>query len=377
MEGSLKRQGTKDGQPTWRIVVDAGRDPVTKRRRQITRTFRGSERAAKTYRAKLVAEVADGRHAGSSSTVGFLLDRWLEHAAVTDVTRDDYRRVVETYLRPKIGKMQLHRVRASDIDRIYDGLRGKVGPARIRRVHTVIRSALAQAVRWEWLSYNPAISASPPPVLKKEIRPPSPAQVGKLLALAAKDFPDLLAFVYLAVSTGARKGELCGLQWGDLDTTTGKLTIRRAVAAPKGGMVIKETKTGKVRMVSLNKPALDVLASWRLRCAETSLGWGMSLEDRSFIFAADGNNDWPWRPERVSKRFAELRDAAELPGLTVRLLRHYVATQLIAAGVDPVTVSGILGHDRTSTTLDMYAQWVPGKDQEAADLLEEILKKAR
>jgi integrase len=107
------------------------------------------------------------------------------------------------------------------LDRFYSELRGRGGvggrpmaPATVRQVHAILRRALDQAARWGWIPANPAALASPPRLGSAEIRPPTPEEVSRLLETAYAADPDLAVLLWLAATTGARRGELCALRWG-------------------------------------------------------------------------------------------------------------------------------------------------------------------
>jgi len=112
----------------------------------------------------------------------------------------------------------------------------------VRRVHVVLHRALAQAVRWEWIWHNPASNASPPRLASPEIRPPTPLQIATLLRSVEDVSPALHLFFLLSATTGARRGELLGLRWVDVDLETGNLAIQRAYTEGKAGPVLAPTK---------------------------------------------------------------------------------------------------------------------------------------
>jgi integrase len=89
-----------------------------------------------------------------------------------------------------------------------------MAPATVRQVHAIVRRALDQAARWGWIAANPAALASPPRLGSAEIRPPTPEEVSRLLETAYQADPDFAVLVWLAATTGARRGELCALRWG-------------------------------------------------------------------------------------------------------------------------------------------------------------------
>jgi integrase len=123
-----------------------------------------------------------------------------------------------------------------DLIREYATLRNEGGQegkplsaATVRQVHAILRRALQQGLRWGWISTNPAALASPPRVTRTEIEPPDPAGVVRLIETATKDNPEFGCFLNLAATTGARRGELCGLHWDVVDLKGRSLHISRSV----------------------------------------------------------------------------------------------------------------------------------------------------
>lgn len=181
----------------------------------------------------------------------------------------------------------------------------------------------------------------------------------------------LACWLQVAVATGARRGEICALRWGDIDFDDRAVRIERSVSATKAeGLIVKTTKTGGVRRVSLTAQAIAALSAQR---ADTAAELGAADADR-YVFTSDPSGNRPWRPELVTRRWERIRCTAGLAGVRVHDLRHYVATELLTAGIDARTVAHRLGHARTSTTLDRYWAWVPAGDRDAAEYLERLLQ---
>jgi integrase len=149
------------------------------------------------------------------------------------------------------------------------------------------------------------------------------------------------------------------------------------VSATKGdGVVIKSTKTGRVRLVSLTGGAIEALAQQLLRARNVARTADREVDVDHLIFTNDPQGCRPWRPELVSRRWERLRRKLGLDGVRLHDLRHFVATELLGAGIDVRTVANRLGHARTSTTLDIYWAWVPARDRDAARHLQSILEPA-
>jgi integrase len=95
------------------------------------------------------------------------------------------------------------------------------------------------------------------------------------------------------------------------------------------------------------------------------------------VFSRRADGARPWLPNWTTKEFVAARRAAGLAHFRLHDLRHFMATEMLAAGVPIVTVSQRLSHARVSTTLNVYAHSVPGGDRKAAETLSAILETGR
>ena len=175
--------------------------------------------------------------------------------------------------------------------------------------------------------------------------------------------------MWLTLVTGARRGELLALTWEDVDLAAGVLTIRRSMLQRSGKIIVKDTKTHQMRRISLDEATVDIVRAHRKRCENRCTDIGTVLSDAAFIFSYSPDHQRPCDPSAITHRYARM--TAKL-GLRTHLhaLRHYSATELLAAGVDLRTVAGRLGHGGGgSTTLKVYAAWVAGADRKAANLI--------
>ncbi|HZA19020.1 MAG TPA: tyrosine-type recombinase/integrase [Pseudonocardiaceae bacterium] len=172
--------------------------------------------------------------------------------------------------------------------------------------------------------------------------------------------------VWLAMTSGARRGELCALRWKYVDLVNGVLTLRRSIAQNGAETEEKDTKTHQRRHVTLDPETISVLIDHRNRCESRTANLGITLDQEAFVFSNAPDGSTHLLPASVTQRY---RRMAERAGIDTHLhnLRHYSATELIAAGVDVRTVAGRLGHSGGgTTTLRVYAAWVAEADQRAA-----------
>jgi integrase len=221
----------------WELRVYVGRNFVTGREHYATRTIRAGKREAQRALNEMVVAAERGALANTRATFGELLDAWLEHAGrdFSPKTVLVVRGFIERTIKPDLGDVSLARLRPITLDRFYarllapGGGRGRdcLSPATVRRIHGIVRRALAQGVRWGWLGANPAASASPPRVPATAIRPPTTAELALLLDVAERRDPQLATFLILSAATGARRSELVALRWSDRDFERSVVTISR------------------------------------------------------------------------------------------------------------------------------------------------------
>ena len=377
MKGSRRQLRGRGNSAVWELRIHAGRSPVTGKPKYISRTFRGTAAEADAELARLVEEVAVVDHNGPAETFGAYLERWLPKAAVlkdlSPTTVREHKRTVEKIIKPVLGEVDLRKLDAGMLDDLYVSLRTRerpLSPSSVRRVHSVISAALSQAVKEDKVTRNSAMRATPPTARQVVKAAPSPGEVQAMIATADKDDPDMATLIALAAVTGARRGELCGLCWGDVDFDRGTLTIERSVAVVDGQWIIKGTKTHAGRVLALDPFADEVLRRQRKRHDQWAEELGVDLTDKTPVLTYDLEK--PISPDTASHY---VRKIATATGVDTHLhaLRHFAATQMIGAGHDVRTVAGRLGHRDASTTLKVYSHFLPERDRDAADFLGQAL----
>lgn len=373
MKGFMRKRGE-----SWELRVFLGTDPVTGKQRYATKTSRGGKREAQRQLAEMITEVERGQSITTNATVGELLEAWLEMASrdFSPKTVKETRGVIDRNLLPHIGSTPLKKLRPSDLDRLYQRLQASGGaggkplaPATVRRTHGILRRALGQGVKWGWIGVNPAAATTPPRVPASEIAPPEPADLARVLKRAATDFPELACFLVLAAATGARRSELVALRWSDVDLDGGTVSIARGVVFGPNGLVEKGTKTHSVRRVALDAGSLAVLAEHGEAMRARAEVCAAPMAPDAFVFSNEADCSTPWFPDSVSRGFKRLCSKEGLVDVRLHDLRHFVATQLLSAGVDVRTVAGRLGHRNAATTLNVYAHFLAQSDREAADVI--------
>jgi integrase len=371
VQGTIEARGTN----SWRVTVYGGRDPLTGKKVWRRLTVRGTKRDAERARAQLVLDVMDDRP-DPEGAMGELLDQWyaLKVRGFSPSTARNTRWMIDKRLKPGLGPVPLKKLRTPTLDAFYGALLAEgLSPGYVRRLHGVIHAALEQAIRWGLLDRNPASAATLPPVPASEITPPPAGDVSGMMSAMDEADPELAVFVRVAATTGTRRGQVCGLQWPDVNWGLGTVTFSRAVVLGPGAVVVKPIgKTKKsTRQVSLGTRTLEILLTHRERMADRAEACGTVLADDAFIFSDDPEGRVPWRPDSTSRRFRVARKRA---GLTGRLhdLKHFAATQMLADGEPITTVAQRLGTD-AATVLRVYSHFIPGADRKAADRMDDVL----
>ena len=391
----------------WELRAFIGKDPVTGNPIQVTRTYtaerreRGAgKREAEKQLAALVAGAERGEYGGTRSTFGSLLDEWVAHVermGRSPRTVWEYRRKIDRSIRPALGAKRLDKLTAFDLDKHYARqLATGLSPTTVLMEHRMISTALKQGRKWGWVDRNVAEDATAPSARRPTMKVPSPEQVRHLIVEATRPEaknPELATIILVAAITGMRRGELCGLQWRDVEWDASAIVVARSVWQTPDGIGVKPPKTHQTRRLLLGPQAMEVLKGRHERATEGATLAGVALSPDSYIFSADPDGSRPMIPDTLTQAFERLCRRVEQPALerlrrtnpkakradlppedqwSFRLhdLRHYTATQLFADGMNPKTVADRLGHADASVTLRVYTANTNAQAQAAADLLD-------
>jgi integrase len=335
MRGNLTRRGAN----SWRLKLAAGRDPATGKRLTRFSTVRGTKRQAEAELARQVAAQDAGTLVEpSKTTLADYLRSWIETAAtlrLSPKTAERYRQLIKHQIVPYLGALPVQKVKPVHVATWHATLLkagghggGALTARTVGHAHRVLHKALADAARYELLVRNPAALVSPPKVAGEEMEILSADQVKAVLAAMRSTviFPQ----VVVLLSTGMRRGELVGLQWGDLDLEAGKLRIERAVEKTKArGLRLKSPKTkhGR-RLITLPTGAVEILRQHRKAQIEIRLALGIGgLPADAFVFGTVEGA--PRDPDRITQDWKRFTAARGLPKVTLHALRHAHASALI------------------------------------------------
>jgi integrase len=376
-------------------------------RNRYAKAFNGTKKAAQTELRRLLKSADDGEHiAPDKVTLTRWSAQWLallqrrdgedtasernsgrRRGLVNARTFERYDDILRLHILPTLGPRPVQQITATEIDSLYIKLEQHLAPGTVRFIHAVLSACLDAAVRKKLLARNPAASADPPP--------PSDDEVGQVLEqeqlaalLTGFRRSALYPIVATAAFTGARRNELLGLRWCDVNFHEKRLTIARALEMTKAhGLRFKEPKTDRgVRTITIDDSLIGLLSGEHDRHLRIAAGVGdgvsvdlslVKLPKNALVFpsyAGEGVEfTRPRHPHAVSGEFT--KRARNLGFLKMRFhdLRGTHETMLLDAGVPVHVVAARCGHD-PAVLLRVYAKRTRKADTSAAVVIGALSK---
>ena len=393
MTGSIEKRGKN----SYRLVVFKGYDLDGKPMRHTKTVHCKNKSEAQTELAKFLTQVESGLVIdGSVPTFAQFVEIWTRDYALKELapsTYYRYKRMLETRITPYFGHYKLDKIKPTDIMRFYDLLeqdtqlvrkknnngkktRKPLSQKTILEHHRLLSAMLHKAVYWQLIVSNPAERVQPPKT-RKSIRPHYDEDQTRILVdnlekLTGNNIKYRVA-ILLDIFTGARLGELVGLEWNDVDLKNGIININKSSQyLSQKGVFTKSPKTeSSIRDVAIPDFIVSLLEEYKLWYEEQKLICGNFWYESDRLFVQD--NGKPIHPSTISKWFEKFVKQIGLPVINFHGLRHTNATLLIAQQVDVATVSARLGHSQITTTYNFYVHPLKSHDKMAGNVLENLL----
>src|SRR5215218_5987383 len=348
-------------------------------------------------------------------TLNQYLDRWLVHVRISLRARTvaRYAALLRDHVRPSLGARPLKQLTPLEVQALYDrlavggrrdGKPGGLAPQHILAVHRCLHRALAQAVTWRLLARNVATDTTPPPVPRTEVAALAPEQVALLLD-AADHTPSLWlgSWTVLAVATGARNGELCGLEWADLDMDAGTVRFHQALTIIHPAVLPDDADSGKSgrrkelalgpvkstasrAILTLPPFAIQALRQHRLKQARLRLACGQPQTvtlrrvepgrppqpvQLDLVFRTERGT--PVNPNHASRAFARLAASVGLAAHP-HMLRHALASAMAAEKEPASIIAAQLRHaDGGALAQRVYIHQLPQTAPRLAGVIEGVL----
>jgi integrase len=370
------------------IVLDL---KVNGARKSKWHSFKGTKREAQVECARLIAAMDEGAYVEKNKLTvkRFLNDRlaaWEAAKRIAPKSAERYRELLDGQILPHLGEKLLQKLTVKDVEDWHGTLissgrkdgKGGIAARSVGHAHRLLNRMLKEAQRFDLIVKNPIVdNESLPKVRQQEVQIVSEDQLPVLLEKIRGHKIEPVAL--LALFCGLRRAEILALKWGNIDLDRSVLRVRHSLEETRaGGVRFKEPKSKAGRRdVTLPDVVVGVLRRHRIEQLElrAKLGLGRPSDDDLVFWQLNGQpigprhfsaNVWPAAARKIG-----------MPEITFHSLRHTHASQLIAAGVDVVTISKRLGHSSPNITLGTYAHLFATSDERAAKAINEALGKLR
>jgi integrase len=400
----------------FRVSVYAGTDPVTGKQRRLRETC-PDEAAATATLGKLLKQAQSHQAPNRDATFGLVLDKYLEVTDLAESTLATHESYIQRIIRPVLGDIKAREIGADTLDTLNAHLKRcsricarlaktehyadgrhacdeRCGPLRDHRTtrpHTcdqrctlhkckplkpssrlkvlsIISAALTLAKRYKWVDSNAAQDATMPSVGRPQPDPPTPRQAAQLLNLVWEEDEEFGLYLWTSFTTGGRRGEMVGLRENRFDFDLQEIKFAKNYIVKRGKRIEKAPKDGEGRLVSLDPLTCELNRGYLARRRASAKAIGVDVPEDAYAYSPDPAGREPWNPDTMTHRYRRYADKVGIRS-SLKELRHYSATQLLASGVDLNTVAGRLGHAEGSTTLKFYAQFTRPADQRAAAVI--------
>lgn len=340
----------KDGSPIYKYVSGRTQKEAYEKLRELIAEYRNVELTE-----------------DSQITVEEWLQKWMDEYmlfSIREQTWKSYESVIRLHIIPNLGNKKVASLTTTILQKFYNKLlsEGKSG-SLVRDAHLILHQAMDVAVKENIIVKNPTDETKIPKVEYKPKNILNETQL-EMFMDAIKEDELWYDFFYTEITTGLRRGELCGLKWCDFNETTGQLNVVRTVTTHKGGgLKTGETKTEKgIRIIYLPPSTVKLLSERRNKVLS------------EWVFPNLYDNSKPINPSTAYSRLKAILKKAGLPSIRFHDLRHTFATHALSNGVDARTLSGILGHTNASFTLDTYTHVTNDMQKNAAVIVGRFMK---
>ena len=372
-EGTVRLR--KDGRWEGRIVIGYDENGLPKTKNVLAKTKGECIEKLKALKSTITPDTPVKLK--SDMPFGEWLDHWYETYCKPNArpaTQRTYEGYIRLYLHPRLGSIPLNKVTTSDIQQMctwmmtearLDQKNGDSGlsDSQVINCYSLCDRVLEKAVAEKLIVRNPAKGCKLPPNRPNEMKVLSREDMQKVLIQAKEE--NYYELFLLEFATGLRLGELMALQWDDVDLVTGELRINKQVNLVGSKLVISEPKTkAAVRTLLLPPSVRKVLAEYKTRV------------NSRWLFPSPKKDDLPIIPSAVSRRLHTLLEHAGCEQVRFHDLRHTFATNALAHGMDIKTLSTILGHVSSATTLNTYSHVTDEMRQRAAVKIDQGIAKA-
>jgi integrase len=387
---------------TSRVFVSTGKRNERGRYDQVTDTFFAASETDAHKEAEAFRDLVKGgydislRKQTVEEYVGKHLLTQMELEDIKPQTYYDYSKKMEAYVYPRIGHIKLQKLTTIDIDRLYYALRteplkkngGTLGSSSIRHCHSVLHQAFDYAVRDRAMDLNPTHNAKLPKRGKSKSKHMSEPELAKLLDIVDSLEDRALAMaISIAIHTGLRRGEILGLQWGDIDFSDcdglSSLTVNRALKRMPGQGkndygTPKSDSSG--RCIELTAMLHHQLLEWKETQRECMESLGVKFEND------ETPDDFPiitneagtvMQLNHLWKKYNHLMIEHDFEVRKFHELRHTHASYGIGSGMTIIEMRDRLGHASGELLMSTYGKTIETRSVQGAMRINEAFQKVK
>lgn len=366
---------------TWNITIELPKDEINGKRKRKYYTIKGSKKEAEKFLTEKLRERDTGILIDTKKMkFGEYLDYWKDKtfSNLEITTKEGYIQKIDKHIKPYLANILLENLKPLHLQNFYeeklkngklDG-KGGLSARTVLALHRIIHSALEQAVKWQLVIRNVAECVEPPKAKKYEAKFLTDKQTEELIQKAKNT--DIYIPIMLAVYTGARRGEVLGLNWNNVDLKKGIIKIVDNLCATKNGLIIKQPKTNNgIRTIAISKSLITILKNHKVNQMKNKMRLGKYYNDNNMVCCYEDGH--LFNPKRFSAKFNELLQKNDLPMIRFHDLRHSHASLLVKMGVQPKEISARLGHSNIGITMDLYSHLYEETDRKVANMFEKLI----
>lgn len=373
LKGYVRKRGSK-----WSYTVDIGRDPVTNKRKQKTKSGFATEKEAQKALNEIIYELNKGIWIAPQKILmkDFALDWFKSYShRLRDTTADQYEVKINKWIIPFLGGLKVQDLKPIHAQKFSSYLLENMSEPSAHKTYAVVKLILKHAVNLEIINKNPFNNVSLIKVPKPKIVTWTFDELEHFLEIAKKHDSFYYRLFATAAYTGLRKGELLALSKEHIDFENKSITVTNSIAETKKGVQLGELKTpSSYRKVAIDDFLISILKEQIAKNNEMKLKLGNIYKDYNIVFChEDGQYYRPTSINRIFKRFIE---RSGVPNIRFHDLRHTHATLLLELGVNPKVVADRLGHSSVKITLDTYSHVSLDIQKEVAEVFSKRLKNA-
>lgn len=374
---------TQKGKDKWYIEVTINYDSNGKRN-QINEMFYGKKSDARIRESEIKNKIKKGVILNNNDlTLNEFINKYRKEYMINLAPKTiESNEILIVRIKEKLGHLKLKDIKTLHLVEFYNYLRAIRAPKplsenTVLHYYVLINRMLEIAIKWDLLEINPNRKTDRPKIIRKELKVYSKETTLKLVDSLEKECLKYKVIIYLAIDTGARRGELTGLEWEDIDFKNNRVHINKVTQSLKGQIIKKPypKNNTSIRTITVSKETMKLLEEYKEEQNNEKTLLGSKWEDSNKVFINETGG--LMHPDTPSKIFYKITKKYGLPHLKFHGLRHLSASLLITKGIHMKVISKRLGHASCLTTDMIYSHIDTTLDKEVANVFNDLFNERK